>query len=81
MAVVAREQDRPWVAPVASRRRRRSPLDVVNKTVIYALLIFGSIIFVASFAWMVTASLYDLGYIFCLPPKCIPCSPSIYNYS
>jgi multiple sugar transport system permease protein len=68
-------------APAKRRRRRRPgqprPLGLV---MIYALLIFGSLIFMAPFAWMVSASLKDLQDIFTFPPTWIPPHPTIDNY-
>ena len=63
MAVAAPERARAWAAPPAARRRL-SRQDLAAKTLIYALLIVGSVIFVAPFAWMVTASLQDIGDMF-----------------
>jgi multiple sugar transport system permease protein len=81
MAIVAREQDRRWVGRAATQRRRRSPQDLAGTALIYALLIAGSVVFVAPFAWMVTASLQDVGDIFRWPPQWIPRSPSLDNYA
>jgi multiple sugar transport system permease protein len=48
--------------------------------VVYAVLIAGVVIFVAPFAWMVTASLQDVGDIFRWPPQWIPRSPDLDSY-
>jgi multiple sugar transport system permease protein len=48
---------------------------------IYLVLIAGAVIFVAPFAWMVTASLQDVGDIFRWPPQWIPRNPSLDNYA
>ena len=50
------------------------------KLVIYTLLLAGAVLFVAPFAWMVSASLQDIGDMFRWPPSWIPRSPSFNNY-
>lgn len=50
------------------------------KALIYVVLIVGAIIFIAPFAWMVTASFQDVGDIFRWPPQWIPRNPSLDNY-
>jgi multiple sugar transport system permease protein len=69
------------VAP-AKRPRRRTPGHPRPQTqiLIYALLIFGSLIFMAPFAWMVSASFKHLEDIFTWPPSWIPHHPTINNY-
>ena len=79
MAVVARE--RP--VPVAATRVRR-PFDwrgAVGKALIYLVLVVGAVIFVAPFAWMVTASLQDVSDMFRWPPQWIPRSPDLSNFA
>jgi multiple sugar transport system permease protein len=68
--------------PVAARRRSNSKLlqEVAWKLVIYILLAGGAIIFVAPFAWMITASLQNVGDMFRWPPNWIPRHPSLNNY-
>ncbi len=65
--------------------RRRSSVKVLKdgawKLVVYALLFAGAVIFVAPFAWMVTASLQDVGDMFRWPPSWIPRSPTLKNYT
>ncbi|HEV3486724.1 MAG TPA: carbohydrate ABC transporter permease, partial [Vicinamibacterales bacterium] len=46
----------------------------------YAILVPGSIIFVAPFAWLVSSSLKNLGAIFSWPPDWIPDDPTLANY-
>jgi len=48
---------------------------------VYTLLIAGSIVFMAPFAWMVSASLKPLEDIFTFPPTWIPQHPTISNYT
>lgn len=80
MAVIAPNQPRRWLAAAATGRRR-TPGNPAGNALIYLLLIAGSVIFVAPFAWMVTASLQDIGDIFRWPPQWIPRSPSLDNYA
>jgi multiple sugar transport system permease protein len=73
------------VGPVAPPRRRQ-PVekllrDAAWKTVVYALLFAGGVIFVAPFAWMITASLQDVSDMFRWPPSWIPNEPSFKNYT
>ncbi len=66
-------------------RRRRNGIkilkDVAWKLIVYALLTAGAVIFVAPFAWMVSASLQDVGDMFRWPPSWIPQNPSLKNYT
>jgi multiple sugar transport system permease protein len=77
-------QEQKLVPPVPKRRRRRrggpdhSPLRI--RVIVYAFLIFGSIIFMAPFAWMVVASFKHLEDIFTYPPTWIPHNPTLSNY-
>jgi multiple sugar transport system permease protein len=48
---------------------------------IYLVLIFGVIIFIAPFAWMVTASVQHTGDIFRWPPSWIPRNPTLHAYA
>jgi multiple sugar transport system permease protein len=77
VAVLVREQQK---IKEQVRRRRITPWFVLGRTTTYLLLIFGSIIFVAPFAWMVTASFQDIGHIFRYPPNWIPTEPNLDNY-
>src|SRR5688572_11533132 len=65
-------------------RRQRSAArllkDAAWKLIVYILLAAGAILFVAPFAWMVTASLQDVGDMFRWPPSWIPREPSFENY-
>jgi multiple sugar transport system permease protein len=67
---------------VAARRRRNAKIlkDAAWKLVVYVLLFAGAIIFVAPFAWMVAASLQDVGDMFKWPPNWIPRNPTFNNY-
>jgi multiple sugar transport system permease protein len=67
---------------VEARRRRNLKIlkDAAWKLVVYTLLFTGAVVFVAPFAWMLTASLQDVGDMFQWPPNWIPRSPSFDNY-
>jgi multiple sugar transport system permease protein len=78
-------QEQKLVPPVAKRRRRRrrggpDHERLPTKILVYALLIVGSIIFMAPFAWMVVASFKHLDDIFTYPPTWIPHNPTFANY-
>lgn len=62
------------------RRNTKAMKEAAWKLVVYALLIIGSILFVAPFAWMVTASLQSVGDMFRWPPSWIPRNPTFANY-
>jgi multiple sugar transport system permease protein len=66
----------PAVRPVRRPRRRVKPGRVVR----YAILIAGAIIFVAPFAYMLTASLQPEGRMFQNPPQWIPTQPTLENF-
>jgi multiple sugar transport system permease protein len=59
---------------------RRSRWLTLWHVVVYLILIVGVIIFVAPFAWMVTASVQDVSNIFRWPPQWIPKDPTFDNY-
>src|SRR6266545_949687 len=69
-------------ATVEAQRRRNIKIlrDAGWKLVVYVLLIAGAVLFVAPFAWMVTASLQNVGDMFRWPPSWIPRHPSLTNY-
>ncbi|MFL5801975.1 MAG: carbohydrate ABC transporter permease [Roseiflexaceae bacterium] len=68
---------------VEVRRRRTIKIlrEHVWKLIVYILLVAGAVLFVAPFAWMVTASLQDIGDMFKWPPNWIPRNPSLKNYT
>jgi multiple sugar transport system permease protein len=72
---IGRDADAP------RRRAIRTLKDVAWKLVVYILLFAGAVLFVAPFAWMVTASLQDVGDMFRWPPSWIPLDPSFKNYA
>lgn len=59
------------------RRRRFRPTRPVR----YAVLIVLAVLFMAPFAYMVSASFQPLEQMFRLPPKWIPADPTIENYT
>jgi multiple sugar transport system permease protein len=67
---------------VEGRRRRNAKIlrDSAWKLVVYILLLAGAVLFVAPFAWMVTASLQPVGNMFRWPPSWIPLNPTFDNY-
>src|SRR3954463_15776559 len=68
--------------PITYRPTPNSHLpSLVWKALIYLILIVGGVIFVAPFAWMVTASLQDVSDIFRWPPQWIPHNPSLDNFA
>jgi multiple sugar transport system permease protein len=56
-------------------RRRR-----VKNLVLYAILIPGSLLFVAPFAWLVSASFQQMGTMFSWPPQWVPEDPTLNGY-
>ncbi|HKV68678.1 MAG TPA: carbohydrate ABC transporter permease [Gaiellales bacterium] len=67
-------------APRKRRRRRPGDLGLPMSVLVYSLLIVGSLIFMAPFAWMVVASFKHLDDIFTYPPTWIPHNPTFSNY-
>lgn len=68
---------------VEAQRRRNAKIvkDTTGKLIVYVLLFAGAVLFVAPFAWMVTASLQPVGDMFRWPPTWIPLNPSLDNYA
>jgi multiple sugar transport system permease protein len=62
--------------PEARRRRRIRPKLVAA----YVILVPGAILFVAPFAWLVSASFQPVGDIFSWPPQWIPENPTLEGY-
>ncbi len=54
--------------------------DLLGKLIVYILLISGAIIFIAPWAWMVSASFQPIGKIFNWPPNWIPEVFTLGNY-
>jgi multiple sugar transport system permease protein len=66
----------------AIRRSRRGKFirQMLNHALVYALLIFGAVIFMAPFLWMLGTSLKDPKHIFVFPPQLIPNPVRFSNY-
>ncbi len=85
MAVAAPEKV-PWEPTIAPARPWRRPLTRARAlrgarlALLYAILVPGSLIFIAPFAWLVSSSLKDIGAIFSWPPDWIPNDPTLDNY-
>ncbi len=67
----------PVPRPTVPRRRRLKPTRAVR----YVVLTTGAILFVAPFAYMVTASFQPLDRMFSNPPQWIPTHPTLDNYA
>lgn len=80
MAVLARRTEERRIEDVSAARRQRV-LEIAWKVTTYLILIGGVVVFTAPFAWMVTASLQDVGDMFRWPPQWIPRSPSLDNFT
>ncbi|MGW0229362.1 carbohydrate ABC transporter permease [Actinopolymorpha singaporensis] len=52
----------------------------VGHWLVYVVVVAGAIVFVAPFAWMVSASFQTMGQIFSTPPQWIPDDPTIAGY-
>ncbi len=80
MAVISRDALR-----LEHEDRRRRHFRILKsslwKLLVYVVLFAGAVLFVAPFAWMVTASLQDVGDMFRWPPSWIPRAPTLQNYS
>jgi multiple sugar transport system permease protein len=66
-------------APAVQARRPRRRFKP-GRAVRYAILIAGAVIFVAPFAYMLTASLQPAGRMFQNPPQWIPTQPTLENF-
>jgi multiple sugar transport system permease protein len=65
------------VEPGRPRRRGRSRLVIV---LAYLVLVPGAILFVAPFAWLISASFQRVGDMFSWPPQWIPEHPTLEGY-
>ena len=55
--------------------------DLLGKLIVYVLLTTGAVIFIAPWAWMVSASFQPIGEIFEWPPNWIPSTFTLQNYA
>jgi multiple sugar transport system permease protein len=80
MAITQTEKSisKPISTPVARKIKWK---DVLGKLIVYALLITGSIIFIAPWLWMVSASFQPIGKIFEWPPNWVPDAFTLQNYT
>ena len=82
MAVVTSEREKTQAEASDAQIRRRQQWETFGgHAIVYVLLIAGSIIFVAPFMWMVSASFQGMGDIFRWPPTWIPRNPNLDNYT
>jgi multiple sugar transport system permease protein len=80
MAAIAPDRDiRMELALVTARQQQR--ISMFWKAVSYLVLAFGALVFTAPFAWMVVASVQDVGDMFRYPPQWIPKNPSFDNFT
>ncbi len=54
--------------------------NIISKIITYFLLIFGAVVSLFPFYWMIKSSLIDLAFIFEMPPKLLPTGPKLSNY-
>lgn len=54
--------------------------ELIGKAIVYVLLTVGAILFIAPWAWMVSASFQPIGQIFEWPPNWIPQTFTLGNY-
>lgn len=65
-----------------TRRNNTKQLkEAAWKLIVYILATIGAVLFLAPFAWMVTASLQNVGDMFRWPPSWIPRNPTLANYT
>ena len=60
----------------AGKKRRRKVRNIIT----YLILVPGAILFVAPFAWLISASFQNVGDLFSWPPQWIPESPTLDGY-
>jgi len=56
------------------------PIDLIGRSILYAILITGGITMVIPFFWMISNSLKTIGEVFVFPPKWIPSQIKWNNY-
>jgi multiple sugar transport system permease protein len=69
------------VKPARTRRKRRSRTSLLRAVLCYGVLVPGAILFVAPFAWLVSASFQHMGDMFSWPPQWIPKHPTVHGYA
>jgi multiple sugar transport system permease protein len=76
-AAAAVERSRRTAEPTEREERR---FRWVKPLLCYAILVPGAILFVAPFAWLVSASFQDMGSMFSWPPHWLPPHPTLDGY-
>ena len=76
-ALVQQPQGR---APRRRHRRESGKVFWTKRILAYAVLVPGAILFVAPFAWLISASFQDMGAMFSYPPHWIPDHPTLHGY-
>jgi multiple sugar transport system permease protein len=73
--------------PPVDRKKKQKPRRRENRRVVwlkrilcYAILVPGAILFVAPFAWLISASFQDMGSMFSYPPQWVPEDPTLNGY-
>lgn len=74
--VVLAQRKRFWQAERSSRRKG----SLLSRTLTYAILVPGAILFMAPFAWLVSASFQSVSEIFSATPSWIPDNPTARGY-
>jgi multiple sugar transport system permease protein len=80
-ATVVDAPRRPAPARPGGRKRPRSRSRIVKMVLAYGLLVPGALLFVAPFAWLVSASFQSMGSMFSWPPDWIPDNPTLNGYT
>ena len=76
------QADVPALQPRPRRRRReRGRTTRKGLLVTYLILVPGALLFVAPFAWLVSASFQSMGTMFSWPPDWIPDHPTLNGYT
>jgi multiple sugar transport system permease protein len=79
-ATLARDEAAAPAAPPAPRRSGSSRGRRLRNAIAYVILVPGAILFIAPFAWLLSASFQHAGDIFSWPPHWIPSNPTINGY-
>jgi multiple sugar transport system permease protein len=61
--------------------KKKSRSQWVKRLLCYGILVPGSILFVAPFAWLISASFQDMGSMFSYPPQWVPEDPTLNGYT
>jgi multiple sugar transport system permease protein len=80
VTITQTEKSVPTSISTPAVRRRINWSYVLGRVIIYALLTVGAILFIAPWAWMVSASFQPIGKIFEWPPNWVPDTFTLDNY-